>query len=178
MSKIVLDIETQKSFDEVGGRGNFHLLKVSVVGIYSYLKGEYMTFEESEISKLEEMLKSATLIIGFNIKRFDFIVLEPYLTIPINTLPALDIMEEIVKLVGHRVSLESAAQATLGKGKLGNGLDALRFFKEGKIEELKKYCLHDVMITKEIYEYGQTHKEISFTSNRTPVNRTIPVNWP
>ena len=177
MNRIVLDIETQKSFDEVGGRENFHLLKVSVVGIYSYLKGEYMTFEESAIPQLEEMLKSAALIIGFNIKRFDFVVLGPYLSIPINTLPALDIMEEIVKVVGHRVSLESVAQATLGKGKIGNGLDALRFFKEGKMEELKRYCLHDVMITREVYEYGQTHKEISFTSNRTFGKHTIPVHW-
>ena len=123
-NKIVLDLETQKSFDEVGGR-KMHLLKISVVGVYSYLNDKYTTFEEREISELEKLLKSAGLIIGFNIKKFDLPVLEPYLSIPIHSLPVLDIMQEIVRVTGHRVSLNSVAQATLGKGKSGSGLDAI-----------------------------------------------------
>lgn len=176
MNKIVLDLETQKTFEEVGGR-QMHLLKISVVGIYHYAQDRYMTFEEKEIPGLEEILKSADLVIGFNIKRFDFLVLEPYLSVPARKLPALDIMEEITRVVGHRVSLDSVAQATLGRKKSGSGLEAVRLFREGKIEALKRYCLDDVKITKELYEYGQKHGELSFTSKYGSRQRSVPVGW-
>ena len=176
MNKIVLDLETQKTFEEVGGR-QMHLLKISVVGVYHYAKDKYMTFEEKEISDLEEILKSVDLVIGFNIKRFDFLVLEPYLSIPARKLPALDIMEEITRVAGHRVSLDSVAQATLGMKKSGSGLEAVRLFREGKMEALKRYCLDDVKITKELYEYGQKHGELSFTSKYGSRQYSIPVSW-
>jgi len=176
MNRIVLDVETQKTFEEVGGR-HMHLLKVSVVGIYHYLKGKYITFEEREIPYLEEILRSVDLVIGFNIKKFDFLVLEPYLSIPVRKLPALDIMEEITRVTGHRVSLDSVAQATLGVRKSGSGLEAVRLFRESRIEELKRYCLDDVRITKELYEYGQKHGELSFASKRGWNQYSIPVSW-
>ena len=176
MDKIVLDLETQKTFQEVGGR-HLHLLKVSVVGIYHYLKDRYITFEEREIPRLEEVLRSIELIVGFNIKRFDLPVLQPYLSIPVRKLPALDIMEEIVRVTGHRVSLDSVAQATLGENKSGSGLEAVRFFREGKMEELKRYCLDDVRITKELYKYGQRHGELSFVSRRGWNKYSIPISW-
>lgn len=176
INKIVLDLETQKTFEEVGGR-QMHLLKISVVGIYHYPEDKYMTFEEKEIPGLEEILKLADLVIGFNIKRFDFLVLEPYLSIPARKLPALDIMEEITRVVGHRVSLDSVAQATLGMKKSGSGLEAVRLFREGRIEALKRYCLDDVKITKELYEYGQKHAELSFTSKYGSRQHSVPVNW-
>lgn len=176
INKIVLDLETQKTFEEVGGR-KMHLLRVSVVGVYHYLKDKYMTFEERDIPGLEEILKSADLVIGFNIKRFDFLVLEPYLSIPVRKLPALDIMEEITRVAGHRVSLDSVAQATLGMKKSGSGLEAVRLFREGRIEALKRYCLDDVKITKELYEYGQKHAELSFTSKYGSHQYSVPVSW-
>jgi len=154
MNKIVLDLETQKTFEEVGGR-QMHLLKISVVGVYHYAKDKYMAFEEKEISDLEKILKSVDLVIGFNIKRFDFLVLEPYLSIPARKLPALDIMEEIARVAGHRVSLDSVAQATLGMKKSGSGLKAVRLFREGKIEALK----------------------LSFTSKYGSRQYSIPVGW-
>ncbi len=176
MNKIVLDLETQNTFEEVGGR-RMHLLKISVVGIYHYTKDRYMTFEEKNISDLEEILKSADLVIGFNIKRFDFLVLESYLSIPVRKLPALDIMEEITRVVGHRVSLDSVAQATLGRKKSGSGLEAVRLFREGRMKALKEYCLNDVRITKELYEYGQKHGELSFTSKYGSRQHSVPVSW-
>jgi len=175
-NRVILDLETQKSFDEVGGR-KMHLLRVSVVGIYSYFNDKYTTFEEKEIPELEKILKSASLIIGFNIKRFDLPVLEPYLSIPMHSLPTLDIMEEVVRVTGHRVSLNSVAQATLGEVKSGSGLDAIRFFREGKMEKLKRYCLDDVRITREIYEYGLKYGKLAFTSKYGRKKRSIPVSW-
>ena len=176
MNKIVLDLETQKTFEEVNGR-QMHLLKISVVGVYDYAKDNYMTFEEKNICDLEKILKWADLVIGFNIKRFDFLVLEPYLSIQVRKLPVLDIMEEITRVVGHRVSLNSIAQATLGMKKSGSGLEAVRLFREGRIEALKKYCLDDVRITKELYEHGRNHGELSFTSKYGSRQRSVPVSW-
>ncbi len=175
-NKIVLDLETQKSFDEVGGR-NLHLLRVSVVGIYLLVEDQYMIFEEKEISKLEEILNGAGLIIGFNLNRFDLPVLQPYLSIPVSQFPTLDIMQEIAKMVGHRVSLQSVAQATLKESKSGHGLEAIRFFRQGEMDKLKKYCLDDVRLTKEIYEYGLKHGQLSFTSKWGRNKQTIPVKF-
>ena len=174
--KLVLDLETQKSFDEVEGR-NTALLKISVAGVYRYATDEYLTFLESEVTALEALLKSAELLIGFNIRRFDLEVLAPYVTTPIDRFPVLDLMEEVAKHLGHRVSLESLAQATLGEGKSGTGLEALRLFREGRMDELKRYCLDDVRLTRDLYEYGKAHGELICRSKLGDRPLIIPVSW-
>ncbi len=153
LNKIVLDLETQKSFEEVGGFGKNHLLKVSVVGVYSYPLNKYLTFTEDQMYRLGEMLSEADQIIGFNIKNFDFQVLQPYMNFKLSEIPYLDILEEVEKIIGHRIKLDNLAQMTLGVGKSGDGLKALKYYRLGQMEELKKYCLDDVKITKEIYDY-------------------------
>lgn len=153
LKKIVLDLETQKSFDEVGGRGKNHLLKVSVCGIYDYSQDKYIIFEEHELPRMAPILEAADQIIGFNIKDFDFAVLQPYMRFNLSDLPYYDILEEINKAIGHRVSLESVAQGTIGSGKSGNGLEALLYFRNNRMDLLKKYCLDDVKVTKQVYEY-------------------------
>ncbi len=173
---LVLDLETQKSFDAVG-RQNLHKLKVSVVGVYDYLTDEYRCYLESEISVLEERLRSADLIIGFNSRRFDLPVLAPYLFLSIETLPQLDLMEEIEKVRGHRVSLHSVAQATLGITKSGEGWNAINLYEQGRIDELKKYCLNDVKLTKEIYDYGCRENKVHFISNRDWKKYEVPISW-
>jgi DEAD/DEAH box helicase domain-containing protein len=162
LNKIVLDLETQKSFEEVGGFGKNHLLKVSVVGVYSYLHNKYQTFTEDQIYRLGELLSEADQIIGFNIKNFDFQVLQPYLNFKLSEIPTLDILEEVEKIIGHRVKLDNLAQMTLGAGKSGDGLQALKFYKLGQIEELKKYCLDDVRITKELYDYVLSYGKLLY----------------
>lgn len=162
LNKIVFDLETQKSFDEVGGRGNNHLLKISVLGLYSYKTGKYECFAESEIYKVGEMFQEADEIIGFNIKNFDFEVLRPYVNFDVHALPYLDILEEVTKVLGHRLKLDTLAQATLGYGKSGDGLEALRMYKQGRIDELKKYCLQDVKVTKEIYDYVLKNNKLMY----------------
>ena len=155
---IVLDLETQKSFDEVGGHHNNHLLGVSLVGIYSYNFDKYRGFKEEEFGELLEILKNAGLVIGFNSKAFDFPVLQPYYKdFDLSTIPHLDILEEVLHALGHRVKLESVATSTLGYGKSGSGLDALVYYKAGQWDKLIKYCLDDVKVTKEVYDYGLQH---------------------
>jgi RNase_H superfamily len=173
--KLVLDLETKKSFDDVGGFKNVHLLEISVVGVYSYERDEYRTFRESEFAELEEWLKKASLVIGFNSKSFDFAVLQPYFRWKLDKIPHLDIMEEVVYALGHRLKLDSIATTTLGEGKSGDGLDAIWYYRNQEWDKLIKYCLVDVKVTKEIYEYGLRHGNMWFT-NRGQLT-PIPVRW-
>jgi DEAD/DEAH box helicase domain-containing protein len=162
LKKIVLDLETQKSFQEVGGRGKNHLLKISVCGIYDYSADRYSIYEENEISKLAPLLQTADQIIGFNIKDFDFEVMRPYLNFDVSLIPYYDILQEIEKVLGHRINLESVAQGTLGSGKSGSGKEALVYFKNGRIDLLKKYCLDDVKVTKQVYEYALKNQKLLY----------------
>ena len=173
---VVLDIETQKGFHEVD-RKKLYLLKVSVACIYDSKADAYFSFEEKELLKLEEYLKKADLIIGFNIRDFDMEVLAPYLLTSAKDLPVLDLLVEFEKARGHRISLQSIAQATLNSSKSGSGWDALQLFKDGKMDELKKYCIDDVRLTKEVYEYGLKHGKILFVSNRDYQTHEVPVHW-
>lgn len=175
--KLVLDLETQREFSEVEGR-KMELLGVSVAGVYSYEEDRYDAYLEADLGKLAPRLQACELLIGFNIRRFDMPVLQPYLPFSSTTLPMLDIMEEIVKNLGHRVSLESLAKATLDRGKSGSGLDALRWFKEGKFDLIVKYCLDDVKLTKELYDYGKAHGRLFATSRFGGEKMQIPVFWP
>ncbi len=176
--RLVLDLETQREFSEVEGRKP-ELLKVSVAGVYSYQEDRYDAYLEADLApKLAPRLKDAELLIGFNIRRFDLPVIQPYLPYSVSTLPVLDIMEEVVKNLGHRLSLESLAQATLGRGKSGHGMDALRWFKEGRFDLITKYCLDDVKLTKELYDYGKEHGKLFATSRFSEEKFQIPVFWP
>jgi len=173
---IVLDLETQKGFHEVD-RSKLHQLKVSVVGIYDSYDDKYHSFEEKELAQLEARLKLADLIIGFNIVDFDMRVLSPYLLTDVKKFRILDLMVEFHKVRGHRVSLQSLAQATLNDSKSGSGWDALQLFKDGRWEDLKKYCLDDVRITKAIFDYGLKHKKVHFFSNRDFMNHEVALDW-
>src|SRR3989338_9284459 len=161
-NKIVLDLETQKEFAEVGGRSAHSKLRVSVCGIYDYESDHYQCFDEKNLTKLGEMLQSADLVIGYNIKQFDFQVLQPYLNFSLDTVPTLDLLEEVEKVLGHRLRLDAIAQATLGVGKNGSGLAAIELWKSGKLEELKSYCLSDVKLTREIYEFAKKNGKLLF----------------
>lgn len=162
MNKIVLDLETQKEFAEVGGRNANHKLRVSLCGVYSYQTDEYFCFDEKNISKLGELLQAVDLVIGYNVRQFDLAVLQPYFNFPMSDVPVLDILEEVEKVFGHRIRLDAIAQATLGVGKTGSGYNAINLWRQGKVEELKAYCLNDVKLTKEIYDYASANGKLKF----------------
>lgn len=173
----VLDLETQKIFDEIGSR-NPGELGVSVVGVYFFENDEYVCYEESKIGELEARLANVSRIIGFNIRRFDFPALQPYLKhIDLAKMEMLDLLEELEKILGHRVSLQSVASATLGVGKSGSGLDAVHYYRSGEMEKLKKYCLDDVKITKEVYEFGKKNGLVYYLSKDGSNRLTAKVAW-
>lgn len=176
LNKIVLDLETQKDFSEVGGRGRPQKLRVSVAGIYSYAEDKYSVFEESEVHKLGEVLAVCDQIIGFNVKQFDLEVLKPYFNFSLEPVPVLDILAEIEKVLGHRISLDAVAEATVGRKKTGTGLQAITLWRAGDLEELKKYCLNDVKLTREVYEYGQARGKLLYKDFFEILE--IPVSFP
>ena len=174
MSKpIVLDLETKHSFREVNN--DLTLLGVTCVGIYNYADDSYYAYMEGEIPKALRVIEAASFTIGFNIDHFDFPVLNPYYTADLSKLPTIDLLAEFKNSLGKRVSLDSIAMATLGTGKSGHGLQAIEFYREGKLEELKRYCLDDVKITKDLYDYGIAHNEV-FISNWQG-KLSVKVDW-
>ncbi|MDO8522928.1 MAG: ribonuclease H-like domain-containing protein [bacterium] len=174
---VVFDIETKKSFDEVGGKDHFDKLGISVVGAHTSVDDKYYAFEEHEIPEFEKMIKGARCVIGFNIHHFDLPVLQPYVGWSLKTLNTLDLMDDVEKGAGFRISLDNLSDITLGARKSGDGMQALRWYKEGKIEEIKKYCLKDVELTKKLFEYGKKNGHVLFYSKHTGGRVAIPVGW-
>jgi|SRR3989344_3358434 len=174
---LVIDLETKKSFAEVGGEKNIRDLGISVAGVYSYNEDAFFAWEEHELGKLEGLLKDATHIIGFNINHFDIPVMEPYLKISLQNIAVTDIFEDAVNFLGHRVGLSGLSKATLGEDKSGHGLEALEWFKAGRIEDVKKYCLDDVRLTRDLYEYGKKNGHVLFESFIDRKIHSIPVSW-
>ncbi|MFQ5834456.1 MAG: DEAD/DEAH box helicase [bacterium] len=173
---IFFDLETQKSAEEVGGWENRRAMRLSVAVTYNLRKGRFHVFTEDKTGDLLQELLVADLIIGFNIKRFDYAVLSRYTPFDLAKVPTLDILEVVKKHLGFRLSLDHLSQSTLGYKKIGTGLDALRWFKEGRMDRLTQYCKHDVKIVKELYEYGKEHGYLLF-EDRNKRTLRIPVSW-
>lgn len=172
---LVFDLETKRAFQEVGGHANAAALGVSVVGVYSYQRRSFHTFREEQLPELERWMQAAELLIGFNSKSFDCTVLQPYMSADLRRIPHLDILEEIHRTLGHRLKLDSVAQATLLEGKSGDGLEAILMYHRGDWEDLERYCLQDVKVTRDLYEYGRRHGRLWYTESGRPT--PIPVRW-
>lgn len=171
--EIVLDIET------IGDIQDFKNLKVTVVSIYEYENNRYTSFEESELGNLWPVLEKAERIIGYNSEHFDLPILNKYYAGDLLKFPHLDILKIIKEATGSRFKLNDIAKATLQIEKSSDGLTAQKWWEEGRVEEVKKYCEHDVKLTKEIYEYGKKNKMLYYftlTGQLTPfsVNFDIP----
>lgn len=172
---IVFDLETKKDFAEVGGRDNLWALGVSVIGAYFYKNDSYRAFEESETDEFIDLAKNSELLIGFNIRDFDLPVLQPYAKEDLSSLSFLDMMDEIVKGMGFRISLDNLCRMTLGISKIADGLQAVRWFREGEIAKIKEYCLQDVRMTKELYDFGKENGHVLCVS-RESGRVAIPVS--
>lgn len=172
---IVLDLETKKTFEDIGQyQGGYDQLGVSFAGVYSYSQDKYFGFYEHELGNFEKILaEEKPTVVGFNTVSFDLPVLQPYMpSLPLLELPQVDILVDIHEALGHRVKLDTVALATLGVGKSGSGLDAIRYYREKNFEALSKYCFDDVRITKELFDYGKRHGRVYYTNAgvATPVD--------
>lgn len=163
MNEIVFDIETQNTFADVNN--DFSKLKISCVSIYQYETDSYQSFEEHELKKLWPLLEKADRIIGYNSGHFDLPVMNNYYLGDLSKFSHLDLMNEVKKNLGFRLKLNDIAQATLDHiEKSAEGLQAIRWWNEGKIDEIKKYCEQDVRVTKEVYDFGRKNKQLFYKS--------------
>ena len=169
---LVLDLETQHTFREFDDPMK---LKVSVVAVYDYATQKGTVFEEKEILKLFPLLENASYIVGYNIRTFDLPVLQAYYHGHTDSLSMFDILDDIREKIGRRIGLNDVASATLGEKKTGHGLMAIDYFKEGKWDELKKYCMDDVMVTKKLFDYGIEKGEIYYMNEIGKI--PIKVDW-
>jgi len=166
--EVVLDIETRNTFQDVGAY-NPSLLQVSLVGCYFYETDTYEAFLEEDLPKLWPRLERADRIIGYNLIGFDYPCLQTYYSRNMMRLPTVDLLVEIEKKLGFRIKLDDVAQATLGVGKSGHGLMAVEYWKKGEIEKLKEYCLQDVRVTKDVYEYALQNGHVRFNNRQGQV---------
>lgn len=174
-NEVVLDIETQNTFEEVGGYFT-DKLKVSLVGVYYYETDTYESYLEPDLPAMFQRLEKSGRIIGYNSIGFDMPVLNNYYLGDLLKLPQLDLLREIEKKLGHRVKLDDVAKATLGTQKSGHGLQAVTWWKQGKIDEIREYCLQDVKVTKEVYEFGKKNGYILF-DNRMGERQAVEVDF-
>jgi DEAD/DEAH box helicase domain-containing protein len=173
MLQLILDVETKKTFEEVGGFFPDRL-GISFVGVCARQgmsgKGEMLGFFEDDLPKLFPLLEKADVIIGFNVDNFDMQTFVSYYTGDIMAIPTLDLLTRIKKSVGHRIGLDAVAKETLGIGKTGDGLDAIKYYKNQDWQSLRDYCLQDVAVTRDIYDYGLSKGKVKF---RNKWNRLI-----
>lgn len=175
MNEVIFDIETQNTFQDVGARDT-DLLKISVVGVYTYRDDQYRIYTEEELPKLWPILEHADRLIGYAIDRFDIPVLQNYYSGDLKKFPTLDMLEEVSRILGHRLKMDAIARGSLGYGKSGHGLDAVAYWRAGELEKLKQYCLDDVRITRELYEYGKKNKQFLYREDFGGMKK-VPVNF-
>ena len=170
------DLETQKSAEDVGGWGNIHKMGLAVGVVWDSLDREFFTYEEKDSAKLVEKLRTADLAVGFNIIGFDYTVLQPYSDFDLQEINTFDMLVDVKKNLGFRLSLNHLAQHTLNAEKSADGLVSLQWFKEGKINKIIQYCKQDVEITRDLYLYGEKNGFVKYQS-RSGNPRDLKVDW-
>ena len=181
---VYFDLETQRSFGDVGGGAHKSKMGVSVGVTYSTARGNYEIYPENEMEKLGEELVKADLVVGWNHMQFDYPVLQPYVfhTLAEQTLN-LDMMLALETIVGFRLKLDSVASASLGTGKTADGLDALRWWQEHKksgafapLRKIAEYCAFDVKVTKCVHEYALKHGLLKYDDKSGGIAQ-VAVGW-
>jgi uncharacterized protein YprB with RNaseH-like and TPR domain len=181
---VYFDLETQKSFSDVGGFSQKHKMGVSVGVTYSTATGQYTIYQESEMQALVQELTRADLVVGFNHIGFDYGVLQAYTVFDLlEQTQNLDMLVDVEKTLGHRLKLDSIASASLGMGKTADGLDALKWWQEYKrtgdpapFLKIAEYCCYDVKVTKLVHEYGVANGYVKF-ADRNGHEQQCAVDW-
>ncbi len=174
-AEVYYDIETQRSAEEVGGWNNIHLMRVSVAVSWSDRDG-FKRWEENSAAALISYLTQFERVVSFNGDGFDSKVLSFYGNVLPLAMRSFDVLTDLTKKLGHRVKLDSLALATLGVGKTADGLLALRWWKEGKIEQIATYCQQDVQVLVDLVAFGRKNGLVRY-ADRSGIDRTVSVSW-
>jgi len=173
---VYFDLETQKSADEVGGWEHISRMGMSVGVTYHAARSEYRIYGENQVDDLIRELQRADLVVGFNHLRFDYEVLHGYTALDLRQLPSLDMMLDLQTKLQHRLSLDAIATATFGVEKTAEGLQAIEWFKQGKILDIAEYCCYDVKLTRLVHQYGAENRQL-FYQNRFGKKLSVAVAW-
>lgn len=180
------DLETQKSAEDVGGWGNIHKMGLAVGVVWDSLDEEYFTYLEADALKLVDKLKTADLVVGFNVIGFDYTVLQPYANekhIDLLEIPTFDMLTDVHRKLNHRLSLNNLAECCLGAQKTADGLESLKWYKEylagdkAKLDQIIEYCKMDVKITRDLFLFGADHGYVEYTSRTKPGKIRLNVDW-
>jgi len=169
---VVIDLETKYTFRE---KKDVRELGISVFGIYDYAKDKIWVVREENIAEVFPFLENASYIIGYNVEKFDLQVLQKYYPGDVRRLPSFDLMEDIKKRVGKRIALDEVLYATLNAKKIGHGLKAVEDYKKGNWKDLEAYCLEDVRLTKELFDFGVRNGKIFYPTAEG--KEEIRVDW-
>lgn len=161
MRAITFDIETANAFPSLA-RNDLSRMEISIVGIHDSETNEYTSYSKEEFPKLWPILERADMLIGFNSDTFDIPILNRYYPGDLTKIKSLDLLVEVQKALGRRVRLQSLAEATLNKGKGGNGLQAVEWWAAGEYEKVRKYCIEDVRITRELYDFALANSFLKY----------------
>ena len=174
---VYFDLETQRTANDAGGWDKKRDMLMSLGVTYSTRTGEYRIFPEARVQELIGQLLKADLVVGFNVINFDYEVLMGYTILDLpHQCRTLDMLVEIERTLGHRLGLDALASATLGVGKTGDGLDAIRWWREGRLMEIAEYCCFDVKCTKLVHKYGAQNGNL-FYNDRFQQRKSVAVEW-
>ena len=173
MRYIIFDLETQNTFHDVGSNESV-ALDISVGSFYDSETEKYTTVTIDELDRVWPLLEKADALVGYNSNHFDIPLLNKYYPGDLTQIKSIDLLEEIRKSLGRRLRLDSVAEATVGAKKSGHGLQAVRWWHEGKIDEIKKYCEQDVKVTKKVFDYALQNSHVKFKDGGR--KREIPLD--
>jgi DEAD/DEAH box helicase domain-containing protein len=165
MRAITFDIET-KMVPLTRGRLDVNELEITVVGVHDSETGEYSSYLAPELPKLWPVIEGADMLIGFNSDSFDIPLLNRYYPGDLTKIRSLDLLTEVYKALGRRVRLQSLAEATLGRGKKGDGLKAGEWWEKGLFDKVREYCIEDVRLTRELYDYALANGHLRYKDLR------------
>ncbi len=176
MNLVFFDLETQKLFEDVGGRDPGRL-RLACAVTWSTVRNDFAVYWERDVAALIAELKTAGLVVGFNVKGFDYEVLKPYAPAgQLAYLPTLDLMDSLYRRLGFRLSLDALAKATLGAEKTADGVQSVAWFRAGELDKVAEYCKADVDITRRVFEFGRDNGFVYYLS-RLGSRQKVLVNW-
>ena len=175
---VLFDVETLRAASEVGGFGNCHRMGVAIAVACFLEEGRFESYGETRVHELAAALRQATLVVGFNIKRFDYGVLAGYTGEDYcRTVPTLDLLEDVHTRLGFRVGMGQLAKDTLGIGKSADGLQSLVWVRDGRLDLVEQYCRRDVEILRDLYLHGRREGCLFYRDKRREVRLRLSVDW-
>lgn len=165
MRAITFDIETANLFPTLS-RTDMSQMELALVGIHDSETGEYSSYTQEELGQLWPIMERADLLIGYNSDSFDIPILNRYYPGDLSKIRSLDLLVEVHKVLGRRLRLQSLAEATLGRGKGGDGKQAVVWWQQGLVDKVRKYCIEDVRITRELYDYALENGKLKYKDLR------------